>query len=281
VKLTESDALKLADAVAAPSQWAELLDAMPRDLLTTSNPKTMKGGEYGHLTTILHLAPAHVSGRNVCPHSSAGCRDACLNTAGRGGQGRMGNAIQVARIRRTRLWQRDRAGFMATLVAELERHARIAKLDGLNPAARLNGTSDLPWERFPVKRGGESFPHIFAAFPEIRFYDYTKWPIRLRRVDGIENYSLTFSLAEDNDAKAADALEAGVNVAVVFNLGNHPRNPRPVPESYAIGGVERPVIDGDKTDLRFLDPDGVIVGLRAKGRAIHDNSGFVRAPTEV
>ena len=36
-----------------------------------------------------------------------------------------------------------------------------------------------------------------------------------------------------------------------------------------------PVIDGDKDDLRFLDPQGVIVGLIAKGKAKQDKSGFV------
>ena len=36
-----------------------------------------------------------------------------------------------------------------------------------------------------------------------------------------------------------------------------------------------PVINGDKTDMRFKDPVGVIVGLKAKGKARKDTSGFV------
>lgn len=255
--------MKLTRAAAAalqPTTW----DEMPRELLTTSNPKTSKGEKTGWLTAALHLAPVALSGRNVCPHATAGCAAACLNTAGRGHM----PAAQLARIRRTRFWARDRIGFMATLVAELERHERRADARGLRAAARLNALSDLPWERWPVTRNGETFPHVFAAFPAIRFYDYTKWPIAKRRIDGIENYSLTFSLAEDNDHHAADVLTAGGNVAAVFA--------GPLPERFTIAGVTAPVIDGDANDLRFTDPPATIVGLSAKGRAIHDRSGFVR-----
>lgn len=258
MKLTRSDAAKLADQVAS-------MDAMPRELLTTANPKTSKGERAGYLTAALHLAPALVSGRNVCPHATRGCADACLNTAGRGAM----PAAQAARIRRTRLWARDRAGFMATLVEELERHERRAAARGMRAAARLNALSDLPWERFPLVRGGERFPHVFAAFPAVTFYDYTKWPVRLRPlVAEIPNYSLTFSLAEDNDEHAAAALAAGVNVAVVFG--------GPLPDRFRVGDVEAPVIDGDANDLRFTDPPGCVVGLSAKGRARRDRSGFVR-----
>jgi hypothetical protein len=258
VKLTRSDADALADQVTT-------MDALPRELLTIANPKTAKGERAGFLTAALHLAPAMVSGRNVCPHATAGCADACLNTAGRGALPQQ----QTARIRRTRFWARDRVGFMATLVDELERHERRATARGMRAAARLNALSDLPWERFPVKRGGETFPHVFAAFPDVVFYDYTKWPVTKRRVDGIANYSLTFSLAENNDHHAADALAAGVNVAVVFAGA--------LPERFSVAGVEAPVINGDANDLRFTDPRGCIVGLSAKGRALKDRSGFVRA----
>lgn len=253
------------------------LDALPKSLLTVGNPKTAKGEKYGVLTAILHLAPAKVSGRNVCPHATVGCETACLNTAGRGGIGLDAeglNVIQAARIQRTRWFQRDREGFMVALVAEVAKHERAAERHGLRLAVRLNGTSDLPWERFPVVRDGVSYPHIFAAFPGLTFYDYTKWPARLRPlVPGIGNYSLTFSLAESNDEKAADALRAGMNVAAVFAV----KRGADLPSEFSILGETRPVIDGDETDLRYLDPRGVIVGLRAKGRAIHDRTGFVRA----
>lgn len=244
------------------------LDALPGSLLTTGNPKTAKGEGSGYLTAIMHLAPASLSGRNVCPHATAGCITACLNTAGRGGIGLDANGlnmIQVARIQRTRWWQRDREGFMTQLAHEIHAHVRRAERHGLIPAVRLNGTSDLPWERFPIG----DHPNVMTMFPTVTFYDYTKWPAKLRPlVPMIPNYSLTFSLAESNDEKAADALAAGMNVAAVFNT----RRSDDLPATF----MSYPVIDGDKTDLRFLDPTPCIVGLRAKGRAIHDRSGFVR-----
>jgi hypothetical protein len=216
-----------------------------------------------------------VSGRNTCPHATEGCRAACLNTAGRGGIGLDDdglNMIQAARIQRTRFFHRDRARFMAQLVGEIARHEkRCAKAD-VRAAVRLNGTSDLPWERFACERDGATFPHVFAAFPNVTFYDYTKFPVRLRKIAGIGNYSLTYSLAESNDAHAGDALRAGVNVAAVFDV----RRSGDLPASFTIAGTAARVIDGDETDLRFTDPRGVIVGLRAKGRAKSDRTGFVR-----
>lgn len=252
------------------------LDALPPrgGLLTTGNPKTAKGEGAGYLTAILHLAPSTVSGRNTCANATAGCAAACLNTAGRGGIGLDAdglNAIQIARIRRTRWAFRDRVGFLSALAAEVAAHERRARAHGLLPAVRLNGTSDLRWERFAVG----AYPNIFAMFPNVTFYDYTKHPAHKRDVASIPNYSLTFSLAESNDDHAAAALEAGINVAAVFDT----RRSADLPAWFAINGVIARVIDGDKTDLRFLDPQesrGVIVGLRAKGRAKHDTSGFVR-----
>lgn len=249
------------------------LDREPLSLLTTSNPKTAKGEKSGYLTAILHLAPASLSGRNVCPHATDGCRAACLNTAGRGGIGLDAdglNPIQVARIRRTRAWQRNRAAFMLRLVDEIAAHELRAAAHGLKSAVRLNGTSDLPWERFSVG----AFPNVFAAFPRTTFYDYTKWPARLRPlVARIPNYSLTYSLAESNAEQAAIALESDVNVAAVFDT----RKGQSLPAWHVIHGRIARVVDGDASDLRFLDPqDGVIVGLRAKGRAAADRTGFVQ-----
>jgi len=244
------------------------LDLAPKSLLTTGNPKTAKGEKIGYLTAILHLAPASLSGRNVCSHATAGCRAACLNTAGRGGIALDAdglNVIQVARIRRTRYFTRNREAFMADLAREIGNHVARARAHGLKPAVRLNGTSDLPWENIRARE----FANVFAAFPDVMFYDYTKVPVRIRhRALDVDNYRLTFSLAEDNDMNAMHALAAGLNVAAVFAV----KRGQDLPATY----WGYPVIDGDLSDLRFTDPSGVIVGLRAKGRAISDTSGFVR-----
>lgn len=245
------------------------LNEKPRELLTTGNPKTDKGRKFGYHTAILHLAPHMVSGRNVCAHATDGCAAACLNTAGRGGIGLDAdglNAIQAARIRRTRYLRTNRAEFVNMLAREINGHIRRAERAGLTPAVRLNGTSDLPWERFTF---GDS-KNVFAAYPDVQFYDYTKYPVHLRDTS-IENYHLTFSLAESNRQNAIDAIRAGVNVAAVLRV---PRN-GDMPATVSFGGSFRRVIDGDVSDLRFTDAAGCIVGLRAKGRAIKDTSGFV------
>ena len=51
----------------------------------------------------------------------------------------------------------------------------------------------------------------------------------------------------------------------------------PMPEIYE--GLS--VFNGDDSDLRFLDPKGVVVGLYAKGKAKKDTSGFVKFPIPV
>ena len=223
-------------------------------LLSTANPKIQKGTKMGYLSYILHLAPADLSGRETCPKRTAGCTAACLNTAGRGGMFKRGettNMIQRARIRKTEYFFADRAAFMDDLVSDIMRAVNYARKKGLIPVFRLNGTSDLSWEKYPVC-GADN---IFALFPTIQFYDYTK--VLGRKVSHIENYHLTFSKADGNDADVAEALMQGMSVVAVYD-----QIPADVPSA-------------DETDLRFLDPKGIMLGLKAKGRAKKDYSGFV------
>lgn len=241
-----------------------------------ANPKTAKGRAKGWAVAVLHLAPASLSGRNVCPAATAGCIAGCLNTAGRGGVAVGGvlthdaiasgarNTIQAARINRTVWLYADRAGFLAALRADVLRFVRWCKAHDFRPALRLNGTSDLDWDGMAPALMAE-----VAALGVVR-YDYTKVTNRHRRV--AKGVAFTFSLAENNDEAARHALGKGMNVAAVFAT----KKGQPLPASYAIGGTVFPVIDGDEDDLRFLDPAGVIVGLRAKGQAKRDASGFVR-----
>lgn len=227
-------------------------------LLTTNNAKIIKGEKQGFKSYILHLAPASLSGFNTCPKASLGCQSACLNTAGRGGmfkQGETTNVIQKARIRKTKQFFLDRELFMLELYCDIKNAIKQSEKLGLTPVIRLNGTSDIIWEKIPLL----GFKNIFEAFPNVQFYDYTKI---LKRDYSIPNYHLTFSKSESNDREVQKAIDNGVNVAIVFNQ---------LPVHYY--GVE--VIDGDKNDLRFLDKTGVIVGLKAKGKAKKDNSGFV------
>jgi len=229
-------------------------------LLSTANPKIQKGTKMGYLSFILHLAPADLSGREVCPKRTKGCTAACLNKAGRGGMFRKGentNIIQKARIRKTNYFFNDRAGFMADLVKDIAKAIKFAERKGLIPVFRLNGTSDLSWEKYEAAYG----KNIFELFDNVQFYDYTK--VLGRKVKQYANYHLTFSKADGNDADVAEALLQGMSVVAVYD-----RIPEGVPSA-------------DETDLRFLDPKGIMLGLKAKGPAKKDYSGFVIRLTEV
>jgi hypothetical protein len=242
-------------------------------LLSTGNPKILKGLKSGFNTYILHLAPAKVSGYNTCPKATAGCEAACLNTAGRGGMFKKGentNVIQEARIRKTKMFYENRTEFMAQLVKDIELGIKQSEKKDLVPVFRLNGTSDLSWEKYEVIRNGVLYRNIFAAFPDVQFYDYTK--ILGRKVKDIPNYQLTFSKADGNDADVKKAIVEGLNVAVVFAV----KKTDALPESY----FDLPVFNGDESDLRFLDPKGVVVGLYAKGKAKKDTTGFVVNPQQ-
>ena len=196
-------------------------------LLSTGNPKILKGLKQGFNTYILHLAPANLSGYETCPKRTAGCTAACLNTAGRGGMFKKGettNVIQQARIRKTKMFFENRVQFMADLVKDIELAIKQSAKKDLTPVFRLNGTSDLAWEKYEVVRNGVTFKNIFAAFSEVTFYDYTKIPGR--KVNGIANYSLTFSEADGNALETLNAIRAGMNVATVFGIKKNSPMPK-------------------------------------------------------
>ena len=239
------------------------------NLLTVGNPKVLKGMSQGYMTYILHLAPASLSGYNTCPKATAGCKAACLNTAGRGGMFKKGestNVIQQARIRKTKMFFENRVQFFNDLTKDIQTAIAQSKKLGLIPVFRLNGTSDIAWEKYEVNDTGLN---IFQIFPEVQFYDYTK--ILGRKVANIPNYHLTFSAADGNDADVYRAVTQGYNIAVVFGI----KKTLPMPETYL--GLN--VFNGDESDLRFLDPKNVVVGLYAKGKAKKDTTGFVKYPT--
>ena len=229
-------------------------------LLNSGNSKTRKGEKKGFTTYGIHLAPASLSGFNVCDSSSAGCRWACLNTAGRGAM----TSVQRARIKKTLFFFKDKQKFLAELWAEITKSIKSSAKKGMTPCFRLNLTSDLPWEK--IKFNGQS---VMEAFPDVQFYDYCKSPERMTKFVNGEmpaNYHLTFSRSETNGALALAFLRSGGNVAMVFR--------KSLPASYF--GHE--VIDGDETDLRFLDGKGKIIGLKEKGLAKKDETGFVLEP---
>ena len=242
-------------------------------LLSTGNPKILKGIKSGYNTYILHLAPSTLSGYNTCPKASEGCKQACLNTAGRGGMFKAGentNVIQKARIRKTKLFFEFKNDFMVQLYIDINKAIKQSAKLGLIPVFRLNGTSDIAWEKQGFTIGDTEYQNIFEAFPSVQFYDYTA--MLNRKVKHIDNYQLTFSAKENNDSDIYKAIEQGLNIAVVFGVPNSTM----LPESY----YGLPVHNGDDSDLRFLDPSQCVIGLYAKGKAKKDSTGFVKSPVD-
>jgi hypothetical protein len=202
----------------------------------------------------LSLAQHNLSGYNVCPYATPGCIASCVGKCGMAG---VFPKVMQARIAKTRLFFHDRPTFLGQLVKELrQKDARCERL-GVVGVVRLNVFSDLPWENWID----------LSAFKNLRFYDYTK---NLGRAFAAladlrySNYRLCYSVNEDSDMDDVRTLLArGGTAAIVLNVRYvNANNKGPMPDT--IDNIR--VIDGDVSDDRGLDPRGVYVGLRLKGR---------------
>jgi len=243
-----------------------LFARFPEKLLgIDTNAKTIKGEKYGIKTAILYLMPAMGSGVNLCANAViAGCVKPCLFTAGRGA---MSN-VMLSRLRKTLYFNQYRDQFMAQLSREIALENAKAKRKGYKLIVRLNGTSDIRFEN--IKLPLVNAPTIFDLHSDVQFYDYTKLA---NRKNVPSNYDLTFSYSgvEAYQPFVAKAVANGERIAVVF------RNRAIVEQMLANGEtfLGLPVVDGDNTDIRHLDPKGAVVALYAKGKARRDQSGFV------
>ncbi len=235
-----------------------------------NNAKTVKGDGSEYLTAILYLAPAdNVEGVNLCPTAElAGCKKACLYTAGRG---KMSN-VQAGRIRKTIIWRDNRVAFLQQIREDIAKFQRYCEKRDIQPVVRLNGTSDIMWEN-----------HIDLEneFPDVQFYDYTKIIKRVYKTLP-KNYHLTLSYSEASLDYARKVLKAhketGCNIAVVFH--RNITDNRFIIEGRMGTFAGSPILDGDKDDLRFLDAPEHVVALYAKGEAKKDKTGFVIGCTE-
>jgi hypothetical protein len=222
-------------------------------LSVNADTKTIKSNKAGFLTGILYLAPYDLSGVNLCPFAKvAECHVACLNTAGRG----VFNNVKSARLRKAKLFNENRGEFMAQLIDDINKLKRQAKKKNMQAVVRLNGTSDIEWENI---RAGEYT--IFDLFPDLQFYDYTKNPNRKNLPD---NYDLTFSYSgvESFIKFNRQALSNNMRIATVFKI---------IPSEF----LGRQVINGDDHDARFIEDKNLVIGLKAKGKARQDKTGFV------
>lgn len=246
--------------------------------------KAIKAREYGYMNAINYMAPASTAGAgNVCPNASPGCLALCLGWfSGQAGIVKKGtrrnrtggNATRKSRIAKVQLFMHDRRSFMREMVNGIEQSLRAAAREGLTLCVRLNGSSDIPWEHIKLDvRDFALGTTILERFADVQFVDYTKSVKRAAahaRGEMPNNYHLTFSRSETNEADCLLVLEAGGNVAVVFE-GDKP--------SRYLGHI---VLDGDRHDLRHLDNASTlargpfVIGLSPKGsKAKRDESGFV------
>lgn len=234
-----------------------------RPTLRNQNHKLNKSNVYSnkYATFGLSLAPHTMSGYQVCASSTPGCRSACIVNSG---CAIMFPRINLARIAKTRLLFEDPARFKAMLWDELAKLDRFASGHGRKLAVRLNVFSDIMWEK--------KWPELFTDFSQVQFFDYTKHYTRMLKFccgEFPENYHLTFSRSESNLEQCKEVLRAGGTVATVFKI---------TPKNWKSGRPKKwqrfQVVDGDKTDLRFLDKAGTVIGLYAKGRARKDKTGF-------
>ena len=227
-------------------------------LLSTNNAKTIKGEGKGYITYILYMSSftANSKGINLCSHASKGCAESCLVGSGFGG---MYTGVMKGRIAKSDYFLSDRVEFLQQLKKEIARAVEKHKKDGAIVTIRLNGTTDIRFEKFRIFDG----LNIFEVFPDVQFYDYTKNYIRFDSPLPA-NYHLTFSRSETNHSKAMELLSKGINVAMVFDK---------LPATYE--GYK--VINADLDDLRFLDPKGVICGLKYKkmtGKGVDNTKAF-------
>jgi hypothetical protein len=219
-------------------------------LLSTS-AKIDKSQNDEWVNVVMYLEPD--ADKSICLGASNGCRETCIKRTGM-----MAMPVQsAARLERTKLFLSDPVAFKAQLVKELSSKLKSATKQGKRLAARLNGTSDIDWS------------DIYAMFPTVQFYEYTKRADLARKLNTIDNVDVTMSRHEKHKPERIKMLtDQGVNVAVVFD------DKRPMPATYQ--GIQ--VINGDEHDRRFDDPKGVIVGLKLKGtNAVKDlarQSGF-------
>jgi hypothetical protein len=233
---------------------------MPRfsQFFSLDSPKAIKAREYGYMNAINYMAPHRLAGvGDLCGNASPGCIALCLGA--HSGAATYYPTVLRSRIAKARLLMQDRQAFFREMAAGIKRAERAAARASLKLCVRLNGATDLAWERLA--------PWIFEANRDFQFVDYTKSVQRMLAFCAGKlppNYHLTFSASEINLEAQKQVLAAGGNVAVVF-AGDRPQT-----------WLGHEVIDGDKHDLRHLDPKGVAIALSPKGhKAKRDKSGFV------
>ena len=205
----------------------------------------------GVSTRVVYLPPADAlflagDTRTLCAFATRGCRATCL--------GENTGLLITSTSEKSRMWKGAlymgaRKLFRELLVIEAVAHVSASKRAGKIPALRVDGSSD-------TAEGALLAPRV----PEAMVYDYTKNVTKAKKHAAgkfAPNYTVVFSFSGENLAECAEVLQAGGNVAAVFDTAKG----APLPAEWS----GAPVIDADEHDARFLDPAGPVVsGLRFK-----------------
>jgi hypothetical protein len=203
-----------------------------------ANTKLKKSSKGVYNVAGLSLMPS----LKFCPMSLiAECFNECLKSAGRG---KFNNVVK-ARNNKSNFYNNDYDLFIELLIHELKLHVINCSKNNVKPSARLNVLSDIPYEK----------TDIFNMFEEIYFYDYTKRSNRLDTCNKIKNYKLMFSYsgASGYENQVIKALQFDNPIAVVF------RNT--FPKMF----LDRPVFNGDLSDIDNSTKHGHVIALKAKG----------------
>lgn len=227
--------------------------------MVNNSSKHEKAYKFNEMVYTIYLAPAKSSGYEVCPGRTKNCTEACLSQSGRNIMDQGREIINGSRIKKTRLFFEEKEFFMRWIIKEINKSEQMAKDQEFRFSVRLNNTSDISPEDFELEG-----INILEIFPDIQFYDYTKVPERVQLLSKYDNYDLTFSYNGQNMDTCKQMLSQGIRVAMVFDK---------VPDQY----MGYKVVDGDKYDMRYLDPKDCIVGLKYKKvrNKLRDNNDFV------
>jgi hypothetical protein len=218
--------------------------------MVNNSTKHEKAYKYDEHVYTIYLAPAKMSGYEVCPMRTKECTKLCIHESGRNRIDVRENRINKSRIKKTKLFFEHREFFMKWLVDDITNAQKKAKDLGYHFSVRLNNTSDLSPESFYLDVDGVK-KNVLQLFPDVQFYDYSKVYKRAELVKKYKNYDVTFSYSGSNLQDCISMLNNNVRVAVVF---------KEVPDKF----WGRKVINGDLYDMRYRDDKDIIVGLKFK-----------------
>lgn len=209
-------------------------------ILSLNNSKFKKAAQYGIMEAGLSLLPYNLADEkvNLCPFSSESCKNSCLNFVGMNSFYR----TQESRKLKTLMFLQDRTKFLKQVSGEIYTLKNMYK----KLVIRLNTYSDINFQKYNIEEGKT----IFELHPDVMFIDYTKNPYMISK---FPNYHIIYSADKSNitDDGIIQKLKSGQNIAMVF---------KEVPKTW--NGFE--VIDGDKSDVEWVNKKGIISGLKFK-----------------